>query len=138
MSPISDEIVKQMLAKASLAIQKAYAPYSKFYVGACVCADDDTLYAGCNIENASYGLTQCAERCAISCMVAAGKRQIKAMLVIGPGDFIITPCGACRQMMREFSPPHMPVYLCDNKEVREIITMAELLPKSFGPEFLET
>lgn len=134
---ISPEMVKQMFDMASSVRSVAYAPYSKFYVGACVCSEDDNLFAGCNIENASYGLTQCAERCAINCAIAAGKKRIKAILVLGSGNFTITPCGGCRQVIREFAMPGAVIYLCDNEKIREEMMVADLLPKSFGPSHLE-
>ena len=127
-----------MAQKASEVMQKAYAPYSKYHVGACVQAEDGTLFTGCNIENASYGLTNCAERSAIFSMISAGKKKIAAIAVVGSGDELCTPCGACRQVIREFAVPDAPIYLCNphTKKVVETTNIKELLPKSFGPDHL--
>ncbi len=127
-----------MAQKAWEAMQHAYAPYSKYKVGACVEAEDGTLFTGCNVENASYGLTCCAERAAIFSLIAAGKKTIKSIAIIGSGDELCTPCGACRQVIREFATPEAPIYLCDPKtqKVVETTNLKILLPKSFGPEFL--
>ncbi len=129
---------KELMAKkACEAMRQAYAPYSKYHVGACVQAEDGTLFTGCNVENASYGLTNCAERTAIFSMAAAGKRRITALAVVGSGDDLCTPCGACRQVIREFAAPDTPIYLCSKDgKVVETTTLETLLPKSFGPEFL--
>ncbi len=128
-----------MAKKACEAMQNAYAPYSKYKVGACVEAEDGTLFTGCNVENASYGLTNCAERSAIFALISSGKRKIKALAVVGSGDELCTPCGACRQVIREFAIPDAPIYLCDprTEKVIETTNIKTLLPKSFGPEFLE-
>lgn len=128
-----------MATKACEVMQNAYAPYSKYKVGACVLAEDGTLFTGCNIENASYGLTICAERAAISSLVSAGKKKIIAMALVGSGDEVVTPCGACRQVIREFAAPDAPIYLCDakTKKITEMTNIKTLLPRSFGPEFLD-
>lgn len=128
-----------MAKKACEAMQSAYAPYSKYHVGACVQAEDGTLFTGCNVENASYGLTNCAERTAIFSMVAAGKKKIKAIAIVGSGDELCTPCGACRQVIREFASQDAPIYLVDRKteQVVETTNIKTLLPKSFGPDHLE-
>lgn len=128
-----------MAKKACEAMKHAYAPYSKYHVGACVQAEDDTLFTGCNVENASYGLTNCAERTAIFSMVAAGKKKIKAIAIAGSGDELCTPCGACRQVIREFASQDTPIYLVDRKteQVVETTNIKTLLPKSFGPDHLE-
>lgn len=123
-------MAKQMMARA-------YAPYSKYHVGACVVAEDGTIFGGCNIENASYGLTICAETNAICSLISAGKKRIAALAVIGSGDELCTPCGRCRQFIREFALPDAPIYLCDRNGIRKTVTLEEILPMSFGPEFLE-
>lgn len=131
--------VELMAKKACEVMQHAYAPYSKYKVGACVEAEDGTLFVGCNVENAAYGLTNCAERSAIFSLISAGKKKIVALAVVGSGDELCTPCGACRQVIREFADPDAPIYLCDPRTQRVVETtnIATLLPKSFGPEFLE-
>ncbi len=94
---MSDRIVQEMLQKAKAAMKHAYNPYSNFFVGACILADDGKLYAGCNVENVSYSLTLCAEASALGAMVSAGAKRIKKMVVVAESDKIIVPCGACRQ-----------------------------------------
>ena len=128
-----------MAKKACEVMGNAYAPYSKYHVGACVQAEDGTLFTGCNVENASYGLTNCAERSAIFALISAGKKKITAIAIVGSGEEIGSPCGACRQVIREFADPDTPIYLCDAKtqKVVETTNIEKLLPNSFGPEFLE-
>lgn len=132
-------IPELMAQKACEAMQYAYAPYSKYHVGACVQAEDDTLFTGCNVENASYGLTVCAERSAIFSMISAGKKQIKAIAIVGSGAELGSPCGACRQVIREFASLDAPIYLVDSrtKKIAKTTNLNELLPMSFGPDHLE-
>ncbi|MFA6409214.1 MAG: cytidine deaminase [Gammaproteobacteria bacterium] len=133
---IDEQTIQNMLAQATRARNNAYVPYSKFPVGACVLSEDNQMFTGCNVENASYRLTICAEASAIAAMASAGKRHIHAILIVGPEKKTITPCGACRQMIREFASPSAPIYLCDEEQIREITNIEELLPRSFGPEYL--
>lgn len=128
-----------MAQKACEVMQNAYAPYSKYRVGACVLAEDDTMYVGCNVENASYGLTICAERSAIFSLISAGRKKIKAIALAGSGEELGSPCGACRQVIREFAAPDAPIYLCDarTKQVAATTNIQNLLPNSFGPDHLE-
>lgn len=128
-----------LAAQARKAMESAYAPYSKFRVGACLVTNRGTFYSGCNVENASYGLTICAERVAIGSMVTAGERVIAGIAIAGSTEQGCSPCGACRQVIREFAQPETPIYLCNGRgEIIETVTLAALLPLSFGPEFLET
>ena len=122
--------MKQELLKAALdARLKAYAPYSKFLVGAAVLAASGKIYTGCNIENASYGLTVCAERNALFNAVGAGERKFTALCVVGDMEGPISPCGACRQVMAEFKVPC--IILANLKgEVKEY-SLEELLPYGF-------
>ncbi|MDX1686827.1 MAG: cytidine deaminase [Candidatus Promineifilaceae bacterium] len=113
----------------------AYAPYSKFRVGAAVLAGSGRIYTGVNVENASYGLTTCAERVAIFKAVAAGERSIKAVAVCTESG--VAPCGPCRQVMREFAGGPVTVYLLDADGQGRETTLEALLPDSFGPEDLE-
>ena len=115
--------------------EKAYSPYSKFRVGAAVLAGSGRIYAGCNIENASYGLCQCAERTAIFTAVAAGEREIKAVAVYTPTRQAVLPCGACRQVINEFGPQALVISMCDGP-TRIETTLVQLLPGAFGPENL--
>lgn len=128
-----------MVQKACEVMQHAYAPYSKYHVGACAQAEDGSMFVGCNVENASYGLTNCAERSAIFSLISAGKKRIKAIAIVGSGAELCTPCGACRQVIREFITPDAPIYLGDakTKKVIEVTNIAKLLPLSFGPNHLE-
>lgn len=124
------------LVKAAVAVrQRAYAPYSNYKVGAALLGENGVIYDGCNVENASYGLTICAERSAACKMVADGVQRIMAIAVAT--DNAGSPCGACRQVLTEFAAD-VPVYLIDqNGDVVET-TMYALLPMHFGPEHLET
>ncbi len=134
---MSDDIVQQMLAKAREAMRNAYCPYSHFYVGACVLGDDGNLYAGCNIENASYRVTQCAESSAVGGMVSHGAKRIKKVVVVADSELIPSPCGACRQQLRELCSADVEVHMFNNKGDHDVMTIDELLVKSFGPEFLK-
>lgn len=111
--------------------ESAYAPYSKFRVGAAVLAGSGRIYGGCNVENASYGLCNCAERTAIFTAAAAGEREIKAVLVYTPTPEATAPCGACRQVISEFGPEAIVVSVCDSPAHLDTCLSA-LLPESFG------
>lgn len=137
--PVTEQEKEKMVELAYQTMQNAYAPYSQYKVGAAVMAEDGTLFSGCNVENASYGITICAETTAICSMVAAGKKHIRAIAVIASGNQFATPCGRCRQFIREFSTPTTDIYLCDNtKTICKTTTIDELLPFSFGPEYINT
>lgn len=127
-----------LFAAALAAQQKAYAPYSRFKVGAAILADDGAVYPGCNVENAAYPVGACAEAGAISAMIAGGAHAIRAILVIGDGAELVTPCGACRQRIREFAQPETPILIAGAEGVRARFSLAELLPASFGPANLPT
>jgi cytidine deaminase len=125
-----------LIDAACRAREQAYAPYSHFRVGAALLATDGRLFTGVNVENASYGLTVCAERNAVGHMVVDGARHIAAVAVCT--DNGVTPCGACRQVLAEFAPPdgEMLVIIIDGQgDVREM-TLSALLPDQFGPEHL--
>ena len=128
--PGEDELV----AAAREARERAYAPYSDFTVGAAVRCGD-RVYAGCNVENASYGLSICAERVAATTAVAAGERSIDAVAVVGSAREPTPPCGACRQFLHEFGP-NMPVHVETPDGERVTWKLGELLPHAFGPDFL--
>ena len=121
---------------ASLARSRAHAPYSGFPVGAAVLSETGTVHAGCNVESAAYPEGNCAETAAIAAMVAAGGRRIRAVLVVGGGDGLVTPCGGCRQRIREFAEPGTPIHVAGPEGVRRSFTLEELLPFSFGPDNL--
>ena len=121
---------------ARQAMTRAYAPYSRFWVGAALLCADGTVYQGCNIENAAYGLCNCAERTALFKAVYDGHWDFTAMAVCGGRDGIITapcaPCGACRQALREFCGDDFIIYLPDADGGCEAVTLGELLPRSFS------
>jgi len=124
---------------AAAARLQAYAPYSKFLVGAALLDEAGRIHAGCNVENAAYPQGVCAEAGALSALVLAGGRQVLAVLVVGAGDIATqpcTPCGGCRQKLREFAMPGTPIVVADPSGLRRRWTLAQLLPESFGPEHL--
>ncbi len=121
----------ELIAAACMSRIHAYAPYSGFAVGAAVLADNGQLYAGCNVENASYGLGNCAERTAVFNMVAGGGKRIAAMAVIASGDRAVAPCGACRQVLTEFADADTPVMLANLTGQTKLVTIGELLPYAF-------
>ncbi len=135
MSAISDADRPLYEAAASI-MAKAYAPYSRFRVGAAILADDGNIYAGCNVENAAYPIGNCAEASAIAAMVAGGGTRIRRAFVIGPGVTPVTPCGGCRQRLREFADLDTPVTCMGSDGAPLETTLGALLPHSFGPEFL--
>jgi homotetrameric cytidine deaminase len=126
----------ELLALAREAAGRAYAPYSNFPVGAAVRTVDGRRYAGANVENAAYPQGQCAEASAIGALVAGGGGAIAEVVVAAPSDQLVTPCGGCRQRLREFAAADAPIHLADLERVRRTTTLAELLPLSFGPEHL--
>lgn len=120
----------QLIAMARAASQQAYAPYSKFQVGAALLAKSGALYAGTNVENASYGLTNCAERTAVFRAVTEGERDFEAMAIASPGG--VAPCGACRQVMYEFAP-NLVLFLIDANQRDRVteVSLTTLLPDPF-------
>ena len=126
-----------LIAAAVEARRKAYAPYSRFLVGAAVKDELGQVHAGCNVENAAYPEGTCAEAGAIAAMVMAGGRRIMEAVVVGAGDALVTPCGGCRQKLREFGAADLTIHVCDEAgRIRRSFTLDELLPESFGPENL--
>ena len=124
------------LVKAAKAVRKnAHAPYSRFRVGAAVLAGG-AVHAGANVENASYGLTLCAERVAACAAVAAGARRLEAVVVAGPTEDPVPPCGACLQTLAELSTPELPVVLVGARGRRIETTLGALLPRAFTKRFL--
>ena len=126
---------KKLIRKAIDAQKKAYVPYSNFRVGAAILMENGEVYTGCNIEIASYSPTICAERTAIFKAVSEGKRNIKAIAVVGDSDYTY-PCGVCRQVIREFGKDAI-IIVANSEEDYKKYTLNELLPHSFGPENLE-
>ncbi len=129
--------MNDLIAAAKSARLKAYAPYSKFLVGAAVRDERGQIHGGCNIENAAYPQGWCAETSAIAAMIMAGGRSIAEMAVIGTGDLLCTPCGGCRQKIREFAKGNVKIHMCgEDGKLKQTFTLDELLPASFGPENL--
>jgi cytidine deaminase len=131
-----DADLQSLFDAARAAQAQAYAPYSGFAVGAALRDMQGRIHAGCNVENAAYPVGTCAEAGAIAAMMAQGGRRIAALLVLGPGPGLVTPCGACRQRIREFAAPETPIHVADADGVRARFTLGALLPDSFGPENL--
>ena len=125
-----------LIAAARAAMDRAYAPYSRYAVGAALRAEDGSIHAGANVENAAYPQGQCAEASAIGALIAAGCRQITEVAVISDGEDFCVPCGGCRQRLREFIVPGAEIHICANSGARQTMTLDVLLPRSFGPEFL--
>lgn len=133
------EDYKDILDKAFEVMEKAYAPYSKYHVGACIKTTDGKYHVGANIENASYGLTNCAERSALFHVYSLGYRQddIESMAVVTRGNTLGSPCGACRQVMAELLKNDTPVVIANTSSQAMITNIAELLPFSFTSEDLK-
>ena len=128
---------EDLLEAARAARGYAHAPYSKFAVGAALQDEQGRIHAGCNIENAAYPQGLCAEAVALGHLVLAGGRRIVAAAVVGEGAGLVTPCGGCRQKLREFGSDEVPVLVGDMDTLRARFTLGELLPASFGPEHLK-
>jgi cytidine deaminase len=132
----NDSSLGALFDAAKAAHAKAYAPYSRFHVGAALRTPEGDIHSGCNVENAAYPQGACAETGAISAMALAGGRRISELLVIGDGEGLCTPCGGCRQRIREFADAGTPVHIAGPEGLRASFTLGELLPHSFGPENL--
>jgi cytidine deaminase len=136
MSPkIPASALRRLEKSARAATKSCYAPYSKFRVGAAVLAGSGKIYSGCNVENASYGLCNCAERTAVFTAVAAGERKVRAVVVYTPTPVPTMPCGACRQVINEFGPHALVSGVC-NSAKRIDTTLPALLGEAFGPKSL--
>lgn len=127
----------RMIQHAQEACRYAYSPYSKFSVGAAVLAENGQIFSGCNVENASYGLTICAERNAVFQMIARSQRRIEAVVIYTRTPEPATPCGACRQVLNEFGPRAKVISVCDGPDRIET-TLDQLLPSAFGPNHLHS
>ena len=132
---ISENFTK-LFEAAKIVRAKAHVPYSKFKVGAAILTEDNSIVVGCNVENAAYPQSQCAEASAIGNLVGQGCSTINEILVIGSGNLLCSPCGACRQRIREFASLKTPIHMCNTKGHLKTSTLEELLPDSFGPENL--
>jgi cytidine deaminase len=126
-----------LVAAAIAAMARAYAPYSRFPVGAAIRDETGAVHIGANVENAAYPVGNCAEASAVAAMVMAGGTRIAEIAVAGgDGGMLCTPCGACRQRIREFAKADTPVLVCGPEGLMRRFTLGELLPESFGPENL--
>lgn len=123
----------KLIFVANKAMERAHAPYSNYKVGAALICSDGTIFKGCNIENTSYGLTNCAERTALFSAIAAGKRDFTGIAIAASGEPIPFPCGACRQVLTEFCAPDFPVYI-QQGDGYKTVTLGELLPHAFNSE----
>ena len=129
--------MRDLIDAAMKARLRAHAPYSNFLVGAAMRDEHGHIHGGCNIENASYPQGWCAEPSAISALVMAGSRRITEVAVMGNGSTLCTPCGGCRQKIREFAAADVKIHCCtESGELIQTFTLEELLPFSFGPENL--
>jgi cytidine deaminase len=133
--PLSLAQIQALETAARTAAATAYAPYSRFTVGAALLTESDQTFTGCNVENASYGLTNCAERTAIFNAVTAGQRTLRCIVVYTPTATPTSPCGACRQVINEFGPTARIISICDGP-ARLDTTLDALLPGAFGPQNL--
>ncbi|MBA3661848.1 MAG: cytidine deaminase [Gammaproteobacteria bacterium] len=130
-------LAKDILIDQARAVrERAYAPYSHFQVGACIESKNGNVYVGCNVENASYGLTVCAEANAIAAMVAGGEHEIVQMVVVIEGPGVSSCCGACRQRLNEFTDPEALIHFCDLVGNVKTLQFQDLFPYPFGPQDL--
>jgi cytidine deaminase len=130
--------IDELFELAMAARGRAYAPYSRFPVGAALRTESGAVFSGCNVENAAYPLGVCAETSAISAMIAAGEQKIVDILVLGPGPEQLSPCGACRQRIAEFICDGGLVHLASPSGPALSLTIGDLLPRAFGPAALKT
>lgn len=131
-----DAAVKELFEAAAKAQAQAHAPYSRFRVGAAIRGGSGRIHAGCNVENAAYPVGTCAEAGALAAMILSGDRDPTDILVLGEGEVLCTPCGACRQRLREFGRDGLLIHVAGPEGIRRSFTLAELLPHSFGPDNL--
>jgi cytidine deaminase len=120
-----------LMQHATQVLKNAYAPYSRFQVACCLRSEKNRFYAGCNIENASYGLTSCAEANAIAHLIAAGEKKIAEALILIDRPHACSPCGACRQRLIEFAPPSSPIHLATLTGIQQTLLLGDLLPHTF-------
>jgi cytidine deaminase len=137
MSKSAESSISHLFDAAKAAQAQAYAPYSHFNVGAALRTSSGAIFSGCNVENAAYPQGACAEASAICAMALAGERRIAEILVIGDGEGLCTPCGGCRQRIREFAAPQTLIHIAGPDGLRATFSLAELLPHSFGPDHLK-
>ena len=132
-----NETMHRLVSAARAARARAYAPYSHFAVGAALLDEQGRIHAGCNVENAAYPQGMCAEAAALAHLVLASGQRIMAAVVVGEAQQPVTPCGGCRQKLREFAADDCPVWSADGQAFTARFTLGELLPASFGPQHLK-
>mgnify|MGYP000070644227 FL=1 len=132
---ISDNFQK-LFEEAKKVREKSHVPYSHFKVGVALLTADNSVIVGCNVENAAYPQSQCAEATGIGNLVSQGYKKIIEIVVIGSGNMLCSPCGGCRQRLREFAKLDLPIHMCNINGHLKTSTLGELLPNSFGPENL--
>ena len=130
------EYFERLFEAAKKVRERAHVPYSQFKVGAAFLTDDNSIVVGCNVENAAYPQSQCAEASAIGNLISQGYKNIVEVVVIGSGNKLCSPCGGCRQRLREFAKLDVPIHMCNIEGYIKTSTLNELLPDSFGPENL--
>jgi cytidine deaminase len=133
---MSGDDLASLFEAARAAQTSAYAPYSGYRVGAALRTASGKIFAGCNVENASYPVGTCAEAGAIAAMIGGGERAIAELLIVADGEALATPCGACRQRIREFAAPEAMIHVANAGGLRASFTQSSLLPHSFGPDTL--
>ncbi len=136
-APIEPALLQQLWQAARAAHARAYAPYSGYPVGAAVLDEHGAIHSGCNVENAAYPQGWCAETSALSALVMSGARRVRGVLVVGSGGVWITPCGGCRQKLREFCDPDCTIVSANLDAMGPVHSMEQLLPYSFGPDHLK-
>ena len=127
---------EKLFKEAKIVRQKAHVPYSNFKVGAALLTENNKIIVGCNVENAAYPQSQCAEATAVGNLITQGYNKIIEIVVIGSGKMLCSPCGGCRQRIREFASSNTPIHMCNVDGHIKTSTLSELLPDSFGPENL--
>jgi cytidine deaminase len=132
---LTSDVIQELISAAASARERAHAPYSRFKVGAALLTEHGEIFTGCNVENASYGLSVCAERHAIGAAVAAGAKRFRAMAVVTDTSPPATPCGACRQVLAEFGD--FTIILANTGEERRVTSIVDLLPEAFTARMLE-
>ena len=130
------ENFEKLFNAAKMVRDNAHVPYSNFKVGAAFLTEENSIVSGCNVENAAYPQSQCAEASAIGNLVSQGFSKIKEVVVIGSGSLLCSPCGGCRQRLREFASLETQIHMCNSDGHLKTSTLKELLPDSFGPENL--
>lgn len=138
---VSRSVIKNLIGEAMLALENAYTPYSNFKVGSALLTVKQKVYTGCNIENAAYSPTNCAERTAVFKAISEGEREFAAIAIVGGKEGVISefcpPCGVCRQVIREFVDPHrFLVIVAKSEDDYLVYFLEELLPMGFGPEYI--